>query len=50
MVEGLPGDKFHDHEIDAALATDVMQNTDIGMLQGGDGLGFLLEAGAKSGI
>ena len=42
-VEGLPGDILHDHEVNAILGTDVMDNADVGMLQPGDGFCFLLE-------
>src|SRR5216683_2803364 len=44
LVQGLAGDVLHNNEVNAILRTDVMNNTDIGMLQRRDRFRFLLEA------
>ena len=44
LVQGLPGDVLHDHEVNAILRADVVNDADVGMLQCGDGFRFLLEA------
>ena len=46
-VEGLALQILHDEEVDVALRTDVIKDTNIGMLQTGNGFGFALKAGAE---
>ena len=41
LVERRPSDELHDHEVRAVLGTNVVDHTDIWMLQRADGLGFL---------
>jgi len=44
LVEALAFDAFHDQEICPVLRADIKQGTDIGVVEGGDGFGFALEA------
>jgi hypothetical protein len=46
-VEGLTFQILHDEEVDVALRTDIIEDTNIGMLQAGNGFGFALKAGAE---
>ena len=41
---------FHDQIVDAVLMADVVQYTDVRMIQTGDGFGFTLEALLVGGI
>ena len=47
VVESLTFQILHDEVVDVALRTDVIEHTDIGMLQSGNGFGFALKAGAQ---
>jgi hypothetical protein len=46
-IKGLALEVLHDEEIDIALRAHVVKNTDIGMLQAGDGFCLALETGAQ---
>ena len=43
LAQGPALHQFHDDEGHAGLVADVMDGQDVGMVQGGSGLGFLLE-------
>ncbi len=42
--QDLPFDVLHDDEVDAVLAADIVERTDVWMVQAGDGSGFPLES------
>ena len=44
LFERLAGDQLHDQEVDAIGFGDIVQHDDVGMIQSGDGAGFLKEA------
>ena len=50
LVQGLPGYVLHDHEVNTALRTDVMNYADVGMLQRRDGFRLVLEAHLQIGV
>ena len=50
MVERAAGDELHHDEVGAILAADVVNGDDVGMIQGGGGLGFLDEAQLAVGV
>jgi len=41
---------LHDEERLALLLSDVVERADVGVLEGGDGAGLALEAGAQRGV
>ncbi len=45
MFERLAIEKFHGDEGFAVLLADIVDGADVGMIEGGGGLGFALEAG-----
>ena len=48
--ESAAGDHFHDHDFGAIVGEDVVDGDDVGVIEGGGGLGFLHEAAAAVGI
>ena len=41
--KGVSFDVLHDHVVNAVLAADIVERTDVWMVQAGDGTGFSLE-------
>ena len=48
-VQGLPGDVLHHHVVDAVLGTDVMNDTDVRVLEAGNGFCLLHETCVQVG-
>ena len=44
LVQGPAFDVLHHHEVDAVFASDVMDDDNVGVIEGGGSLGFLHEA------
>ena len=44
LVEALALQVLHDQEVDPVLPADVVEDTDVGVVEGGDGAGLTLEA------
>ena len=47
LGEGFAFHELHDHVAGAGLVADVVEGTDVGVVEAGDGAGFAFEAGAE---
>src|ERR1700693_3797369 len=47
VAQGLPVQVLHHQKVDAILASDVIEHTDVGVWQARDGLGLALETGTE---
>ena len=50
LLKGFAGDQFHDDAVSALVFEDVVDGEDVGVAEGGGGLGFLMEAAAEVGV
>ena len=50
LVEGLPLDELHDHEVDPPVRGDIVDDDDVRVAEGRGGLGLLDEAASALGV